>query len=480
MPLAVGYVQLPEPLERSPSTAEEQRALYAELVKQLYSNALVGLLATAINSLVLAVIQRDVTSRTTLIAWVALMAVISLLRYLDTRAFRRRLPEASEADHWAKRFIVGLALSGMAWGSLAIFLFPIDSLAHQTFLAFVIGGMVAGAAAAFSSMMKAFLAYSVPALSPIIVRFAILGDEFHLAMGGMALLFGVMMFFIAIRFNVVRITSVKLRFENSGLVSYLAAEKEKTDKLNEELILEGGERERIEKELRKSDGHLRSLSADLLNAHEKERKLVAQEIHDSIGSSLAAVKFKLENTINQVGQNNSETTATLESILRPIQTATEEARRIKMALRPSILDDLGILTTINWFCREFESTYSDIGIQKEVDIKEDEVPDSLKIVIYRVLQEAMNNVAKHSKANAVCLSLRKSGGSIELAIRDNGQGFDPAAVHSHTGTAGQGLGLDSMRERVELAGGSYSIESVKEAGTVIRALWSEKNGEPQF
>ena len=74
---------------------------------------------------------------------------------------------------------------------------------HQTFLAFVIGGMVAGAAAAFSSM-EAFLAYSVPALSPIIVRFALLGDEFHLAMGGMPLLFGVMMFFIAQRINTVR------------------------------------------------------------------------------------------------------------------------------------------------------------------------------------------------------------------------------------------------------------------------------------
>ena len=187
------------------------------------------------------VIQRDVTSRTALIAWVALLAVISLLRYSDIRTFWRRSPDASEADHWGRRFIVGLALSGMAWGSSAIFLFPIESLAHQTFLAFVIGGMVAGAAAAFSSVMKAFLAYSVPALSPIIVRFALLGDEFHLAMGGMTLLFGVMMFFIAKRINTVRITSVKLRFENSGLVSYIT------------------EHERMEEALRESEEKYRNL-----------------------------------------------------------------------------------------------------------------------------------------------------------------------------------------------------------------------------
>jgi PAS domain S-box-containing protein len=226
-------VQPPERFERSTATAEEQGALYAEQVEQLYSNALVGLLATGINSLALAAIQRDVTSRTTLVAWVALLAVISLLRYRDVRTFWRKSPEASKADYWARRFIVGLALSGMAWGSSAIFLFPIESLAHQTFLAFVIGGMVAGAAAAFSSVMEAFLVYSVPALSPIIVRFALLGDEFHLTMGGMVLLFGVMMFIVAKRIKTVRITSVKLRFENSGLVSYLTERKRMEEALRE-------------------------------------------------------------------------------------------------------------------------------------------------------------------------------------------------------------------------------------------------------
>jgi len=468
-----------EHFEISTATAEEQRALYAEQVKQLYSNALVGLLATAINSLVLVVIQRNVTSRTTLIAWVVLLAIISLLRYGDIRTFWRRSPEASEADHWGRRFIIGLALSGMAWGSSVIFLFPIDSLAHQTFLAFVIGGMVAGAAAAFSSIMKAFLAYSVPALCPIILRFWLLGDEFHLAMGSMALLFGVMMFFIATQINTVRITSVKLRFENSGLVSYLTAEKEKSDKLNEKLLLEIRERERIEKELRKSEGHLRGLSAELLNAQERERKLIAHEIHDSIGASLAATKFKVETALKEMGVDNPQANAALKSIIPIVQETIEEARRIQMSLRPSILDDLGILTTINWFCRNFESTYLDIRIQKEIDLMEDEVPVSLKVVIYRVLQEAMNNIAKHSKANAVFLSLRKSGGSIELAIRDNGLGFDPAEEHSHTGT-GRGLGLDSMRERVEFSGGSYLIESKKGAGTAIRAFWLVKNGEPLF
>ncbi len=470
-------MQAPEHFKKSTLSAEDQRALYAEQVKQLYSNARVGLLATAINSLVLAFIQRDVTLRVYLIAWIGLLAVISLWRYNDISRFWRTSPDASEIHPWGRRFMVILTLSGVAWGSSAILLFPIDSLAHQTFLAFVIGGMVAGAAGAFSSIMKAFLAFSVPALSPIIIRFALLGDEFHLAMGGMVLLFGIMVFFIARRINTVRITSLRLRFENSGLVSYLTAEKNKLDKLNERLLLEIRGRERIGEELQKSEGHRRSLSAELLNAHETERKLVAQEIHDSIGGSLAASKFKVESALKELKDDNSQAKVVLGSVIPILQETIEEARRIQMSLRPSMLDHLGILPTINWFCREFESTYSNIRIKREIDIQEMEVPESLKIVIYRVLQEALNNIAKHSKALTVLLSLRKAGQTIQLVVQDNGQGFDVEKAYSWRGST-KGLGLDSMRERTELSGGFFSVESSKGIGTVIRATWPIEGRSP--
>jgi signal transduction histidine kinase len=98
------------------------------------------------------------------------------------------------------------------------------------------------------------------------------------------------------------------------------------------------------------------------------------------------------------------------------------------------------------------------------------VPNSLKTVIYRISQEALNNIAKHSKADRVTFSLRKIGDPIELAIQDNGQGFDVEQTLSKESHE-QGLGLSSMRERVELTGGSFSIESNKGVGTVIRATW---------
>ncbi len=457
--------------KESVSMTEEQKALFAEQVRHLYGNALVGLIATAVNSLALVAIQRNVTSQRALIAWLTLVLLISLPRYIEIRRFpRKEAPGFSEAKRWSRRFIIGLALSGVVWGSAAFFLFPIESLAHQTFLAFVIGGMVAGAAATFSIVIKAFFAYSVPALTPIIVRFALLGDELHIAMAGMVLLFGIMMVFVAKRVNTITVTSLKLRFENRGLVSYLRAAKENADRINSELLSKIDESERLKTELQRSEGRLRRLTTELLNTQERERRLVAQEIHDSMAGSLSAAKFKVESGLKELGNMNPQTISVLEGILATIKATIEEAKRIQMALRPSILDDLGILATISWFSRQFESTYSNILIIKEIEIRENEVSDNLKTVIFRVLQEALNNVAKHSKANEVLLVLRRADRVIHLGIRDNGQGFDPAEVNYQSETS-RGLGLESMRERVELSGGCFSIETSKGAGTLIQALW---------
>ncbi len=233
---------------------------------------------------------------------------------------------------------------------------------------------------------------------------------------------------------------------------------------NEKLKVEIDECARIESELKKSENDLRHLSMELLNAQEKERKTIAGEIHDSIGSSLSAIKFKVENVLTEVAAKSPETTAALRSVIPIVQGAIEEARRIQMNLRPSMLDDLGILATVKWFCRQFESTYSKIRISQSIEIEEHEVPGSLRTVIFRVLQEGLNNIAKHSRAGRVSLSLQKEGTEIQLAIQDNGRGFDPDKVV-------KGFGLSTMRERAELSGGIFTIKSGEER-TIIRAHWS--------
>jgi PAS domain S-box-containing protein len=237
------------------------------------------------------------------------------------------------------------------------------------------------------------------------------------------------------------------------------------------LIGEAINRFSLEEALRESEGRLRHLSSQLLIVQETERKRISREIHDSIGQSLSAIKFRVENVLHQVGKKNpKEGVESLRSLIPLIQQSIEETRRIQMDLRPSILDDLGILATINWFCREFQVTYPGIYIEKEVNIQEDEIPDLLKTPIYRILQEALNNIAKHSKAYMISLSLKKTERMIELTVQDNGQGFDLEGLIPKEQSKG-GFGLTSMRERADLSGGVFVIESTLGKGTILRATW---------
>ncbi len=232
------------------------------------------------------------------------------------------------------------------------------------------------------------------------------------------------------------------------------------------------ERKQAEDELKRSETELKLLSSQLLTAEEDERKRIAGELHDGIGQTLVSAKYALEKKLKQMGEGPPPAGLSVEEIVSIIRNGIEEVRTISMNLRPAALDSLGILATINWFCSEFENIHSGIRVEKLVDIREDEVPGPLKIVLYRILQEAMNNVTKHSSADVVRLSLRKTGDAIELVIDDNGEGFDLNEVLSAE-KAPRGFGISSMRRRVELSGGALSVESAKGKGTTVRATWKQ-------
>jgi PAS domain S-box-containing protein len=221
--------------------------------------------------------------------------------------------------------------------------------------------------------------------------------------------------------------------------------------------------------LKASERQLRILSSRILSAHEEERKRIAHELHDSIGGVLSAIKFELENTLNKLreGKANPED---LEKLVGTTHYAMEEARRIYMDLRPSVLDDLGLVATVGWFARQFQSHYQNIDIQRAIELTEDEIPELLKIVLFRVMQEAFHNVAKHSQATLVDFSLTREDNRLTLTISDNGEGFAPVDPSGCESTGG-GLGLVSMQERVESSGGVLLIRSSKGMGTTIQAMW---------
>jgi two-component system sensor histidine kinase UhpB len=248
-----------------------------------------------------------------------------------------------------------------------------------------------------------------------------------------------------------------------------------TDADGSQLVMEMGiditERNQVEKSLKLSEQQLRSLSTQLLVSQETERKRVAQELHDSVGQTLSALKFAVECTLNQSGETRGGNyRKSLQELIPRIQGAVEEVGRIGKGLHPAVLDDLGIMATISWFCREFQSLYSGIRIEKELAIAEDEVPENLRVVIYRILQESLNNIAKHSHADRVHLSLEKTGRVVVLTVRDNGRGFSVDAALLPENQR-RGFGLFSMKKRAELSGGNLLITSDQGRGTMVRASW---------
>jgi PAS domain S-box-containing protein len=230
-------------------------------------------------------------------------------------------------------------------------------------------------------------------------------------------------------------------------------------------------RHRVEQAQRQTEERLRFLSSELLSAQERERGRIARELHDGVGQSLGSLKVRVEAILKQASRGEGRADHQLVENLIPILRGTmEEVRTISMGLRPSIIDSLGLVATISWFCREFEASHPGIGIEQEIEVKEEEIPEPLKIVIYRILQEAFNNSARHSGADRLRLFLRREDGRLSLLVGDNGRGFDPAILSSPRSGVG-GFGLVSMRERAELSGGSFAVESSPDKGTRVQASW---------
>ncbi|MEA1947698.1 MAG: PAS domain S-box protein [Thermodesulfobacteriota bacterium] len=215
---------------------------------------------------------------------------------------------------------------------------------------------------------------------------------------------------------------------------------------------------------------MRDLSSKLVDAQESERKLVSQELHDSIGGKLTAIKYSLEKIISEIDQRSSDLGHPLDDLLSIVHDTIEETQRIYRNLHPSILDDLGLKAAMRSLCREFKEIYSWIDIESQIRIQEDQVRDSLKILVYRILQEAMNNIAKHSHADKVNISLKQIDKRIALIVEDNGVGFNLNEIQEKE-SCERNFGLDNIKERTELFGGTLTIMSAPKKGTVIRALW---------
>lgn len=224
-------------------------------------------------------------------------------------------------------------------------------------------------------------------------------------------------------------------------------------------------------ELEKANQELRQIPSKLISVQEEERKRLASELHDGIGQTLVAVKLGIEMALLAKNENQiRDALERLQLVAPTLQNVIKEIRNIYTGLRPMLLDDLGLISTLHWFCREFEKLHPDCTINLQTTVEDENIPTDLKVVIFRIAQEALNNVARHSNAERVDILLSEERNGIELTVSDSGVGMNLDRI-LQSGAA-RGLGFTTMKERAETTGGSFSIVSSSGQGTTVRAFWS--------
>jgi len=219
--------------------------------------------------------------------------------------------------------------------------------------------------------------------------------------------------------------------------------------------------------LRNTVQKLRDLSLTSLEALEGDRSKVAKDLHDGICGSLAGIKFGLEGIGEQLASAAPEAAEGLNNLIAHLADTIKDTKRAAANLRPLMIDELGLLRTIQRFTEQFASQYRNIRVDARIDLKETDIPRELKIVIYRLLQEAISNTAKHSDADAFQLRLKRDADWIILEMEDNGSGFDYQDTTDPTDHL-TGSGLRNMRQRAEVCGGSFALSSQGGKGTCIK------------
>ena len=219
-------------------------------------------------------------------------------------------------------------------------------------------------------------------------------------------------------------------------------------------------------QLEERNRELQALSERAINAQEEERRVIAQSLHDDTGQALSMLSIHLDRIDERIQPDQKDLKKQVADARTLAADSLTELRRILSGLRPAILDDLGLVPAIRWYAR---SNLEKAGIHVVVKAPSNplELSSALTTTLFRIVQEAINNIVRHADARSATIVLQLSEGIVQLRVEDDGRGFDPGdasrdAVELHK------LGLLGIRERAELLGGSVQIESTPEKGTRLQ------------
>ena len=221
-----------------------------------------------------------------------------------------------------------------------------------------------------------------------------------------------------------------------------------------------GERDRLEDEVMRRTAELTELTRHLQTAREDERSRLARELHDELGALLTAAKLDVARLKRSLAAHDAASADRLAHLAETLNSGIALKRRIIEDLRPSALSNLGLVAALQAQARDFGQRG---GIEMTVELQDVQLADSAQITVYRLVQEALTNIAKHAQATRVWLGLRTDEGQVLVSVRDDGRGFDAKALPPST------HGLTGMRYRVEAEGGTMRVRATPGRGTLIEA-----------
>ncbi len=213
-------------------------------------------------------------------------------------------------------------------------------------------------------------------------------------------------------------------------------------------------------EIARNRADMERLSARLVQAQEDERRALSRELHDEVGQSLGALLVDVSRLSSLLPPGDERLKGELGHLKSALEGALRSVRDIALLLRPSMLDDLGLVAALEWQAREI-SRRGNMEVEVTSEAVSEELPDEHKTCVYRVVQEALNNAGRHAGAAHARVHVRQAGGKLEVSVEDDGKGFDPVTT--------KGLGLLGMEERVKRLGGKLTIHSQPGKGTALKA-----------
>lgn len=480
-------VQELEPEPRSQAVLMESTPIHTqelehEIVRLVYEQSPTGLVGSLLVALILGFVLANVMPPTEVWIWLTYMVLVTLMRFLMYHSYLKDARARERVSLWRTWHILGAAFAGFGWGYVSLVLFPHDSIPHQAFLAFMIGGVVAGAVPVLTPMMTSLLVFVLLSLVPLILSFFLYGVHVQWAMGLAALVFLLTMVASAWRIRSTILNALSLRLENTSLVTFLTQAKERSEQLNEGLKAEIGERLRMEQDLQKA-------------------KEEAEQASSAKGEFLATVSHEIRTPMNGV-------LGTLE-LLEDMEMG-EEQRELVVTAHSSAETLIKIINNVLDFSKiesgqmqleniEFDlvKTVADVtnlvgrrartkGVQVSYSLATD-LPVVMRgdpTRLRQVLSNLVNNAEKFTQKGRIQVRgslVRQSRTDylLRFEVEDSGIGipvdvqqrlfrpFTQADGSMARRFGGSGLGLSIAKRLVELMGGQIGVTSTPGQGSTF-------------